>query len=80
MRTTLTLSDEAAQFVSHYAQARALRMGEAVSELVMQAKEGLVPKQPTRFKRVNGIPVFDVPKGIKTVTTEDVKALLDDAL
>jgi len=78
MRTTLTLSDEAAEYAATYARARAIRLGEAVSELVMKAKTPQTSPRRKPFKTVNGIPQFPVPNGAKTITSEDVRAALED--
>ena len=77
MRTTLTLSEEAAQFATRYANAHALRMGEAVSELILQTNQA---KRAAAFKRIHGIAVFAPTKGVKKVGSADVRALFEDSL
>ena len=77
MRTTLTLNDEAFAAASNYARARALKLGEAVSELIGQA---LAPaqQQHLRVKRSGDLMVFDVPADAPRITAEQVKAFLED--
>ena len=68
MRTTITLASDAFD-----AQALALKLGQAVSELILQStaqKLALVEK--------NGIWVYDLPADTPRVTAAQVKALLDD--
>ncbi|HRL29381.1 MAG TPA: hypothetical protein PLA28_08825 [Ottowia sp.] len=73
MRTTITLESDAFAAAQVYAQARALKLGQAVSELILQStaqKLALVEK--------NGIWVYDLPADTPRVTAAQVKALLDD--
>ena len=79
MRTTLNLQDDAFQVASEYAAARAMKLGDAVSELVRrgvgQAKESKVA-----MKRVHGIWIFDVPANSTRpkVTASLVRELMED--
>ena len=71
--TTITLESDAFAAAQAYAQARALKLGQAVSELILQStaqKLALVEK--------NGIWVYDLPPDTPRVTAAQVKALLDD--
>jgi toxin-antitoxin system PIN domain toxin len=68
MRTTLSLDDDVIELVRSYAENRSLAIGKAVSELV---RRGLAA--PVKTRAVNGLVVFDVPKGTETVTSEHVK-------
>jgi len=77
MRTTLTLSDNAAEFAAQYAAARSLRLGEAVSEIILNAKQRQTDAAPKPVNR-DGVWVFDVPATTPTVTTSQVKAFLED--
>ena len=70
MRTTLSLDDEAAAIAAHYAESRNLTLSKAVSELIVRAT-----KRKPRIKYEDGIPVFDLPRGEKKITTEHVRAL-----
>jgi len=67
MRTTVTLSDEAAELVNQYAESARVSKSRAVSELIERGSHA-----KPRFKLVNGIAVLDIPGG-RRVTTEDVK-------
>ena len=70
MRTTLSLDDEAAEIAAHYAQSRNLTLSKAVSELIVRGT-----RRKPRIKYVDGIPVFDLPRGEREITTEHVRAL-----
>ena len=80
MRTTLNLQDAAFQAASEYAAARAMKLGDAVSELVQrgigQAKESKIA-----VKKVHGIWIFDVaPDAARPkVKAALVKDLMEDA-
>lgn len=72
MRTTVTLSDEAAELVNQYAESARVSRSRAVSDLILRSS-----RTKPRFKLVNGIAVFDIPGG-RRVTTEDVKRFEDE--
>jgi hypothetical protein len=79
MRTTLNLDDDAFRAASHYAAARAMKLGDAVSELVQRGlKRATAPSIP--IKKAHGIAIFQVPKQASTpvATAELVKRLVDD--
>lgn len=73
MRTTLTLDDEAATLAQTYAQARALKFGQAVSELIIRASA-----QPLPIRRRGQTWVFELPPDSPPVTSRQVKDLLED--
>ena len=79
MRTTLSLQDDAFQAASDYAAARAMKLGDAVSELVRRGL-GQVKETQVTMKRVNEIWIFDVPADTKRakVTAALVKKLMED--
>jgi hypothetical protein len=68
MRTTVTLDDEAAAIAQQYAESRNLSMSKAIGELIVRS----VRREP-RIKYVDGLPVFDLPKSKRKITTELVK-------
>ena len=74
MRTTIQLDDEAEEIVRLYAGSRDISVSKAISELVRQAVQ---PKM--RIKSVDGIPVFDVPRG-ETISDEHVRTLIAEEL
>ena len=74
MRTTITIEDDAFATASRYARARALKLGQAVSELI---RRGGAQKLPIRQK--DGIWVFDLPPGTPRVTARQVQQLLDES-
>lgn len=79
MRTTLSLQDDAFQAASDYAAARAMKLGDAVSELVRRGL-GQVKESRVTTKKVNHIWIFDVPADAKRpkVTAALVRDLMED--
>lgn len=73
MRTTLTLENDAFAVAQSYAQARALKLGQAVSELI---RLGSAQRLPLRLR--DGVWVFELPPDTPRVTAERVKQLLED--
>ncbi len=73
MRTTLTLDPDVLQAARSLAQARAISIGAAVSEL---ARRGL---ELDRAAVVGTLPQFQVPPGARIITLEDVKRIEDEA-
>ncbi len=75
MRTTITLEDDAFVVANAYARARALRLGQAISELI---RRGSAEKLP--LKQVDGIWVFDLPADVPRVTTQQVQKMLEESV
>ncbi len=73
MRTTITLEDDAFATASAYAKARALRLGQAVSELIRRGSTGPLP-----VKEVSGVWIFDLPLGTPRATAKQVRDGLED--
>jgi hypothetical protein len=73
MRTTITLESDAFAKAQAYARARALKLGQAVSELI---RLGSAERLPLRQR--NGVWVFELPPDTPTVSAARVKELLDD--
>lgn len=73
MRTTITLEDDAFATAQAYAQARALKLGQAISDLIRRGSA-----ERLAIKQVAGVWVFDLPPGTPKVTARQVKELLDD--
>ena len=57
-----------------YARARAIKLGQAVSELILR---GSATKTP--IKQVNGVWVFDLPADTPKVTARQVRQMLDES-
>lgn len=74
MRTTLNLEDDAMATARAYARARAIKLGQAVSELIRRGSTGKVA-----MKQVDGVWVFDLPPGTPKVSARQVKQLLDES-
>lgn len=74
MRTTVTLEDDAFSMAQSYAQVRALKLGQAISELI---RRGSGERLPIRKKA--GVWVFDVPSDTPKVTARQVKDMMEDA-
>lgn len=73
MRTTLTLESDAFATAQTYAQARALKLGQAVSELIRLGSSDRLP-----ILQRDGVWVFELPADTPTVTTARVRELLED--
>ncbi len=73
MRTTLTLENDAFAAAQAYAQARSLKLGQAVSELIRQASG-----QRLVLVRKGDVWVYELPAETPRVTAAQVKSLLDD--
>ena len=74
MRTTISIENEAFAAAKAYAQARALKLGQAVSELILRGSAEKLP-----IKQENGVWVFDLPPGTPRVTAKQVRQLLDES-
>lgn len=74
MRTTITIEDDAFAAANAYAKARALKLGQAVSELI---RRGSAEKLP--LKQKDGVWVFDLPADTPRVTSRQVQQLLDES-
>jgi hypothetical protein len=74
MRTTITLEDDAFATAQAYARSRALKLGQAVSELIRRGSAQRLP-----IKRVGGVWVFDLPADTPPVTARQVRAMLDES-
>jgi hypothetical protein len=74
MRTTINIEDDAFAAAQSYAQARALKLGQAVSELI---RRGSTEKLPLKQKK--GIWVFDLPSDTPRVTARQVQQMLDES-
>ena len=74
MRTTITLEDDAFQAATAYARARALKLGQAVSELI---RKGSAEK--LALHQENGVWVFDLPEDTPRVTAQQVQKMLDES-
>ena len=72
MRTTLTLDDTAFAAAQAYAKARAIKLGAAISELILRGSAGKVP-----MKQTSGVWVFDLPANTPKVSAARVRQLLD---
>jgi hypothetical protein len=73
MRTTLTIEDDAFSKAQAYANARALKLGQAVSELI---RRGTADKLP--MKQKNGAWIFELPPDTPRVTAKQVKDMMDE--
>jgi hypothetical protein len=73
MRTTLTLDDDIFAEAARRSELLRVSLGKAVSDL---ARRGLQVAPPVR--EVNGLKVFDPPKGAPKITARKVKDALSD--
>jgi len=74
MRTTLNIADDAVATAQAYARARAIKLGQAVSELIRRGSS-----EKAAMKQVNGVWVFDLPADAPKVTALQVKRMLDES-
>jgi len=74
MRTTLTIEDDAFAAAQTYARARAMKLGQAVSELIRRGSA-----EPLPVRKSGAAWVFELPPETPKVTARQVKDLLDDA-
>ena len=75
MRTTFTLDDDAAALARNYAKARSRRLGQAVSELIRRASA-----PPMTLKKKGELWVIHAPQGTPTLSSEQVKNMLDELI
>jgi hypothetical protein len=68
MQTTLTIDDDVLEVAERIATERSVPIGAVISELVRKGLE----RTPAYDIR-NGVPVFRVPPGTKSFTSEDVR-------
>lgn len=73
MRTTLALESDATEAIRAYSVTNRISLGKAASELIRRGA-----RYQLGVKKVNGVPVFDVPGDFPVVTTEQVQRLLDE--
>jgi hypothetical protein len=74
VRTTLNIDDDVLDAARTIAWQRGVAVGRAISELARQALSHQ-SAAPTR----NGVPLFPVQPGAGIVTSETVRAFLDEA-
>jgi len=73
MRTTLLIADDAIKAIQAYARTNHLSLGKAASELIRRGVRYHLP-----IRKLNGVPVFDVPDDFPLITAERVRKLLDE--
>jgi len=73
MRTTISLEDDAIEAIQSYAKENRLSLGKAASELIRRGNRF----QLATHQR-NGVPVFEVPDDFPTITSKQVKELLEE--
>jgi hypothetical protein len=74
VRTTITLEDDAFATAKAYAEARALKLGQAVSELIRLGRG-----EKLTLRQQDGVWVFDLPADTPRVTAAQVQRLLDES-
>lgn len=75
MRTTITIENDAFEVAQTYARARALKLGQAVSELIRRGQG-----ERLAVRKQGAVWVFDLPDKAPRVTAAKVKALLEESL
>jgi hypothetical protein len=74
MRTTINIEDDAYASAEAYARARALKLGQAISELIRVGSANRL-----RLKEVSGVWVFDLPEDSPPLSAQQVQAMLDES-
>ncbi len=72
MRTTFTLDDDAAALAQNFAQANAMRLGQAVSELIRRASA-----PPMKLKKKGDLWVIAATPGAPKVSAQQIKDIID---
>ena len=78
MRTTITIEDDAFAAAKAYASAKAIKLGDAISELIRRGSGKAVPAGPALIKK-DGVWLFDLPAGAPRVTAAQVRDLMDES-
>ena len=73
MRTTISLEDDAMQILRTHAEKCGISLGAAASDLIRNGS-----RYQLTTRRVNGLPVFDVPSDFPLITDELVRQIADD--
>jgi hypothetical protein len=73
MRTTISLEDDAIEILRTHAQKRGISLGAAATDLIRNGS-----RYQLTTRRVNGLPVFDVPSDFPLITDELVRQTTDD--
>jgi hypothetical protein len=77
MRTTLSLDEDILAAARSLARARSESIGRVLSDLARRGLEA----SPRKIRRKKGaFPIFNVPKGGRLITLEDVKRAEEDNL
>jgi hypothetical protein len=74
VRTTINIEDDAYASAEAYARARALKLGQAISELIRLGSANRL-----RLKEVSGVWVFDLPEDSPPLSAQQVQAMLDES-
>ncbi len=75
MRTTLNLQPHAFDLAAAYANARAMKLGDAVSELILRNQ---LPAATGKLKKVGDVWIMAIPRGEASVTAAQVKNMLEE--
>jgi len=73
MRTTLSLEDDVMKAIAAYAQGQSISLGKAASELIRRGSS-----YQLGIRKINGLPVFEVPDHFPKITASEVHRLLDE--
>ena len=73
MRTTIHIDDEAYGVAMRHAKMRKIRLGRAISELIVRGEQAEMP-----VKEEAGLLVFDPPKHLPKITAEQATRLAEE--
>lgn len=77
MRTTITLQDDAFALASAYAKARAIKLGDAVSDLIRRASSAGPAAPADGLVQRDGVWVLKLPADAPPLTADAVADFLD---
>jgi len=79
MRTNVNLTDDARKFAEYYAQANGITLGQAISALILKARDAKAEPDQIRFEMSEaGFPIF--PSKDRVITTKMISVALEDLL
>ncbi len=79
MRTTLTIDDSEYAFAQALAQARAIRLGDAIAEILRVGRETIQSTPALKMRRLKGgggLMVIDTPAGSGKVSAQEVADMI----
>ena len=79
MRTTLTINDSEYAFAQSLAQARAIKLGDAIAEILRTGRETIQSASGLKMRRLKGgggLMVIDTPPAARKVSVQEVADMI----